>query len=495
MAKICFIVSENQFDRSFLKTGVLNHVANSHQLDLIKCSSLKIDSDRTKIFDSIYNIDFRNYPNTKNYRLFFSTLRWRHRYKSKTFIFRETREYIVTVSIKLKSRIFNIRKKTNEDTDANNYKISSKHKTYLNTSIVMNILNKLKKAYKSLFYLAKYRLLSIEPFYSFAPKILGIGKIQCHELHNLIFENNYDVVLYPSSAFEFQIFDIIKSCSMSGAKSFFIIDNWDNLSSKILFWERPDFIATWGKQTTNHAIEIQGFSKEQVFEIGSARYSNYYIAKKGDLELNLPANYVLFFGTNLYFNEILALEQINKEILDNPNIYNDLEVIYRPHPYSENTGRFQNCNLVKVSLDPQIKNMLGFNYDQSESDALNRLSLDFYPRLISKSKFIVGGLTTMLLEASLFDKNYLALVYPENNNITSPDLLFKSYTHFEGIENLPNLSFCSDFFSIGSNFRRVFEAQSKTYDKKSLNYFVHTDVGNYSLKLSKAIDVILESIK
>jgi hypothetical protein len=344
--------------------------------------------------------------------------------------------------------------------------------------------------------LASYRLLSIKPFYLIAPKILGIDKIQCHELLRLIKENNYDLVLYPSSAYEVQIFDTIESSSVGGAKSFFIIDNWDNLSSKTSFWKKPDFIGTWGRQSSNHAIEIQGFLEEQIFELGSARFSNYHAkSNNSNFELLLPKNYALFLGSFLYFDEISALGQINTEILDNPNIYGDLEVLYRPHPYSENAERFQNCNFSRIILDPQIENSI-FSSHENEGRTLNRLSLDYYPNLISKSKFIVGGLTTMLLECSLFDKNYLALVYREKDNlVTSPHLSYRGYTHFEGIENLPNLSFCSDSSLIGFSFRRVFEAKNQTYDKKSLNYFVHTDVGNYSLKLSKAIDVILESIK
>ena len=62
---------------------------------------------------------------------------------------------------------------------------------------------------------------------------------------------------------------------MKNILSYLIIDNWDNLSSKVCYYYKPDFISTWGERSKLHAIKISRF-KEQITVVGSARFDNYF---------------------------------------------------------------------------------------------------------------------------------------------------------------------------------------------------------------------------
>jgi hypothetical protein len=481
MAKICLILSTNDFVRSFLNTKVMDEIASRHQLELIKCSSFKIDSDLIKIFKCVYEIDFENYPNAKNYHLFASALRWRNRHKSKTFIFRESREYIVVVAIKIKAIFSNFLKKKSQISNSSNLNNQFRKNSYFYKSSRRNIIGILIKASKSFIYLASYRLLSIKPFYLIAPKILGIDKIQCHELLRLIKENNYDLVLYPSSAYEVQIFDTIESSSVGGAKSFFIIDNWDNLSSKTVFLENPDAITVWGKQSAIHANKIHKIKKKNIFLLGSPKFDYYFKIKNNKFKKIFNFDYVLFLGVLQPYNEIAALKVIDIEISSNPKLYKNLKIVYRPHPGREYLiNKAYGEKFKNIIFDPRMK-----NYVISRNKNFLVSNKNYYESLISNSLFMVGGLTTVVLESVIFNKKYLFLAYPEKYNLTDPKKMYENYTHYNEISKISYLSKCCHINDLSKDFRNLFRNyyQNKKNVISELSYFYDISKLGYSQKL------------
>ena len=74
-----------------------------------------------------------------------------------------------------------------------------------------------------------------------------------------------DLVIYPTNAFEPLVSEIPIICKKLDIKSYFLIDNWDNLSSKSILINHPDYISVWGKQTANHARKIQKYQKKSIF--------------------------------------------------------------------------------------------------------------------------------------------------------------------------------------------------------------------------------------
>lgn len=88
-------------------------------------------------------------------------------------------------------------------------------------------------------------------------------------------------------------YEIINIALSLNVPSYFLIDNWDNLSSKALYMKLPDYMGVWGQQTKLHAISIQKMSEENVHVLGSARFCPYERNSATHSEGN-ERNFILF---------------------------------------------------------------------------------------------------------------------------------------------------------------------------------------------------------
>jgi hypothetical protein len=183
-------------------------------------------------------------------------------------------------------------------------------------------------------FLARYtiRLLALGWVTPIVFQIISSGLQPPKELGSLLSSKKFSLVMFPSSAFEPIVVNTLLAIRDTKALSLMLVDNWDNLSSKTVLWELPDYLATWGRQSSQHAIEIQGMESEKVFEIGTARFSNHLVARTTSTISKIGYDYVLFVGTFLEYDEYACLELLNNEIEANPQVYGSLRVIYRPHP-------------------------------------------------------------------------------------------------------------------------------------------------------------------
>jgi hypothetical protein len=130
---------------------------------------------------------------------------------------------------------------------------------------------------------------------------------------------------------------------------------------------------------------------------------------------------------------------------------------------------------------------------QYETDRDFILDYEYFPSLIKHSEFVLGGLTSMLIEASIFGKSYLALAYKEKFNLTSPYNVYNSYTHFENIDRLPNLEFCHSIEDLKLQFLKMFRSTPPNQNEIDiqLNYFYDLSEENFSEKIMRLIDKIL----
>ena len=147
----------------------------------------------------------------------------------------------------------------------------------------------------------------------------------------------------------------------------------------------------------------------------------------------------------------------------------------------------------RIVIDPQVRsNYLGLKPDSLTETFLP--NLDYYPSILANSKFVIGGLTSMLLEASILRKGFLAIVYPEPFNILSPKKIFKGYTHFKEINSLPNLEMIKRKSSIVKVFRSTFMNSTPLATGKldsALEFFIYSDEYSYSKRLSILVSNIL----
>lgn len=290
-----------------------------------------------------------------------------------------------------------------------------------------------------------------------------------------------NIVLFPSSAYDPDGIDIVRICKKIGIPVLFLVDNWDNLSSKSILWEKPSYVAVWGKQSAEHAVNIQGFKKNQVTCIGTPRFDEYFQVRDTYLKSNFDFKYILFVGTALEFDEVGVLQRLNEIMSKHTDIFCSVKIIYRPHPWRQGNDSIIGKGLDNVIIDPQMIDAY------TAMDSINfQPDLSYYPSLLKNAEFVIGGLTSMIIEALIFRKRFMALAYDDGKNYTSQHNALKYYTHFQGLKEIEALSFCENFDQLEAIFISTWLSRNNIDTKKidsQRRYFYFDDDRTYAIRL------------
>ena len=243
-----------------------------------------------------------------------------------------------------------------------------------------------------------------------------------------------NVVIYVTSLFESTSVSIARLCRRYGITYVLIADNWDNLCSKRTLWEKPDYVGVWGKQGKRHAREIHGYTNEQILEVGSPRLEPLLKFPISKTSLKSSSQNLLLAGSSLVFDEIHLAEYLLTKLSEESVIIN---LVYRPYPWRHHEIPTKLLEHPRFSVDEAIKEQI-LNQVPSFDAKFND-----YAHLLHNSHLVVGGLTTMILEAALIGKPVVGIVYDDGSgSLNSPHLGYKNFEHFKGLENFPNIRLC-----------------------------------------------------
>jgi hypothetical protein len=406
--KILFIISSDLYIRNYLNTSVLQKISKYHDLNLIVSDDVKNIKKlkNLKFFKGFY---FQNKFKEKIFFLFNDLFVWKNKNLSSSFEYRMKRNFI-------------------------NY-----------------------SKWRKLFLYIFSNNLFIIFFGNVLIKILNNKELNCY-----INKINPEMIIMPISVLEISTFLLHSICREKKIKSIFLVDNWDNISSKSLFFKKPDLLGVWGEQSKNHAIKIQKFEKKKVFNIGTPRFDMYF-NKITNKKNKFNFKYILFCGTAVEFDEEGALLKIDEILYKNKLFFGNCKIIYRPHPWRQSTKFINIKKLKSVIIDTQLKK----NYFSKKFDVSFQPNLSHYPSLISNSEFVVGGLTSMIVETLILQKNYLALAFADNNFTNQKDIL-NNLEHLKIIKKIKNISICSDINSQDLEKKLKFFWTSKIIYKKNL---------------------------
>jgi hypothetical protein len=303
---------------------------------------------------------------------------------------------------------------------------------------------------------------------------------------------NPDLIIYASSAYDAVGNDI---CRIADDKftTLFVIDNWDNLTSKSIMWTKPNYLGVWGNEALLQAIDIQGFKNDQIFILGSARFDVYY---KGIDKTNriYEFPYIVFAGCSLPFDELSTLKKLDKILEKFNQTYScNVRIVYRPHPWRQTRKcpDFFDCGDFKfIILDQQIMEA----YYQIRSIAnVQPPDLDYYPNLLKNSLFTICPLSTMILESLICKKKVLTIAYDDGIHFTSPNRVYRGYLHFEGIEHLPGVQICDNIADLESIFVKIISEHEDldSDDMRKISELVLWDEMSYNQRLKRVLDNIL----
>jgi len=456
--RIVFIITDKVYIRSFVNTGIISELCKYHEVTLLLKEGIDFaDIKKKNLFFEIYQIDRYSKSKTNYFDILITNLK----HKSKYFPFRLKRLYRHDFRY------------LNELCLKNKVKIN-----FLNKSKYFNILliNLVKYCY--------YVFLSKNVIFNLLKKLNFFVYPVNKDLTLKINKFSPDKIIIPSSGYMPEIYDLNFLSTKNNIRYQVIVDNWDNLSSKMIFQNSPDKVYVWGEQTALHANEIHSIPQKKIIKIGCARYLNFFLQRNNNSLTNyFNTNYALFFGSSWSWNEENTLEELDIIITKNISLFDNFKIIYRPHPFRQRHTDFKK-KYKNIIYDPQI---IQFYASKNKSWP----DLEYYPSLLKNSLFCVGGLTSMLIESTIFYKKYLAIGYDDNESLMNQKNALKYFVHLEQIENLPNVSIVhrkqnleSEFIETYMNFSNIIK---KEIDEKR-DFFLHNPSDNISDIILKNLD-------
>ncbi len=324
-------------------------------------------------------------------------------------------------------------------------------------------------------------------------------------IEKIIMEYKPDLIIFPITGVESTGVELINLSQKYGFKTLFVINGWDNLSSKGIFPLLPDYLGVWGLQSALDAVNIQGMPFHRVIMLGCSRYESYFIPGNADVKL-FPNPYILFAGVTTPCDEITPLGILDQILEDLGNT--DIKIVYRPHPWREKRNcfdTFEPASYKHVILDPQIaNNYYGEKRNGTESSSSQNFpALTYYPSLVSHALFAISPMSSMTLEAALFDVPCLVLAYDDGYHPISGSLQAK-YKHFEGGEEVPGWFFVRDSDEMKSTFRMLverfrndplFKGAFRPALSSATRIYLHQDGRSYAKRLYEAAQLILAPLK
>jgi len=317
------------------------------------------------------------------------------------------------------------------------------------------------------------------------------------ELEALIERVEPDLVIAPTGGYDTLVWDGLRSASTLSIPSLLLVHNWDNLSSKGAFAVRPDYLGVWGEQSREHAERIHGFPRERVALLGAPSFEPYFRHRAGSTEPPFPFRYALFAGCYAPFDELSALERLEREIAERRL---DLKIVYRPHPHRRPRKRpdfFDEAEFENVVLDPQMRDiyLTSFAEDERGAERAKPLfpALDYYPALFEHAELVICPLSTMVVEAALFEKPVIVIAYDDGIHPNPPSVVV-SYDHFEGIDRIDGFELCRREEQLAPFLSRLARERNEPARplREQVGWWLHQDERSYAERLTDLLATIAE---
>ena len=465
MKRALIVITSDIYVRNYLRTTAFSELSRHFVCDFVADAKVRNreDLERLQGFKGYFLISENS---RKLHEFHFNLMMWRHRKKSQTFTHRWLRN------------------------------------SGWNT--VQNFGNPVQRVLSFLSWLAgsllnphglRIPLLASPIIFPVIAKAIRKKLAINRDLSDFFSKNNYDIAIFPSSAFDAATVDVIRLGRQQNVKTLCLIDNWDNLTSKTVFWELPDFLGVWGLQAKSQALSIHGFNAEQVVAIGTPRFESYFKLRQHDVPRHYEAPYALFVGSAMPFDELGTLRQLEEIILRSPRNSGPQQIIYRPHPWQQKRrvkAVFDREDFSIVKLDTQIEEAYLDGVRPETTNEAFQPELGYYPPLLRHSEVVIGPLTTMLLEAALALRPVIGLSYFDGYHSNTS---LQYFSHFEGTEKIPGFALCESRGVLEETFWESLTTGEITPQESDsvTQYFVFQDSRTYPRRLADlALRVVTE---
>lgn len=336
------------------------------------------------------------------------------------------------------------------------------------------ISDSLKQAKKNLktilFNVSKKRLVIV---YLFKPMRLirrllsrRLGKQQC--LPEAIVSERFDWLFIPCNAIDEIITDYLSSAKKLGLKTLIAIDNWDNLTSKAVFVEQPDFLTVMGERCVEHAVDIHSIERSKVLPFGLPRFDAYRNRVLGSRKSKLDSAIdVLYAGFSLPHAEIAVVNYL-WDGLKSHFPHHEIRFVYRPHPIP-----IPRIDVVKAVAPGVVTTQHG----KLERTNMPKMDEDYLLSMLN-ADVVIGAPTTMVFEAMLLDRPCIIDGTSDQFHRTNAATAIQNFTHMKDLLTVKNLPIANDVEEILRLLVAMIEQKvqivnyemNHLYDKKQPSY-------------------------
>ena len=265
----------------------------------------------------------------------------------------------------------------------------------------------------------------------------SITKFENKKMKSILLDNDIDLVIHPTVLNGIYINDLIYYTKKYSIKSLFIMNSWDNPSTKRSIVGNPDWLFVWGDQTKNHSIKYMNISKDKVIKFGAPQFENYQYQKSLDEadffrrnKVKKGYKIILYAGSSKMTKEIEHLNILDDTI----NKYNlkNIVILYRPHPWG--LGGEGGEKIIKRKWKHVLIEESMINYLKRVSKGIKSKQLDnpfLMHNILTNIDGVISPLSTVLLEAAIHGKPSICLLpYEDKSNHFLHDV---QLTHFQEI--------------------------------------------------------------
>lgn len=248
-------------------------------------------------------------------------------------------------------------------------------------------------------------------------------------LHPKIAAQNFEWLIIPADSASGYITDWIIGAREIGIKTLLAIDNWDHLTGKAIYIEKPDFITVMGARCIEHAVNIHDFKSEQVLPFGLPRFDFY----KSSLNALPKSSHdspkrIIYCGFSLAHSEIEIVNHLAKHFAASLES-GTLEIIYRPHP-----GPLKRFNH-SPPLDPRVKKTLHGDLSRTSLPDMNQEFLD----ALASANIVIGPPTSIVLEAMLIGRPCILDLTDDGYHRTTSAISARRHSHMLDLNYVSNL--------------------------------------------------------
>jgi hypothetical protein len=367
---------------------------------------------------------------------------------------------------------------------------------------------RVKTSYSKVYSKPFYKVLALPSVYKFLNWLISKSLPIWRELEETLIKQNISIVIMPSLATDSWTLDMIRTTKIMKVKSLILINSWDNLVSKGVLPQPPDWVGVWGKQGLNQAVNIQKIHKDKILILGAPRFDMYFddnsqLDPKTEIydfnKIPLGKKIILYAATSLPFDDVAVLKFLDNIIREEER-FQDFVILFRPHPESlerVNEVHISTLQLKNVYLDKQMEEFYNRHFDEYDEvpSYINKTSLDYYPKLLNSVVAMVSTPTTLSLEGALNKIPCLMICYNDGkHHYLSPDVVAQ-FEYIKDLLTFPGIVSCFDKEDLTSSFSKLVNISQDEKIKSQLfeatRYILFRDEKKYPTRLLKAVEGIL----